>query len=101
MQKVEQNIDGAIQKKYITLPPAFDQIGMVSQIVQAVIEAARQTLENDLWEAADIANYMKLSKKTVQNHVINNDGFPKPVLLATGGRRWIASEVRSWVLKRR
>jgi predicted DNA-binding transcriptional regulator AlpA len=56
---------------------------------------------SDLWDAEDIAIYLRLSKKTVQNHVLEKDGFPRAITLTTGGRRWLAKEVKAWVLRHR
>lgn len=51
---------------------------------------------NGLWDAEDIAAHLCLSKSAVQSHVINSRGFPSPVRLPTGGKRWHAAEVRTW-----
>ena len=50
-----------------------------------------------LWDAADIADYLKLEKKTVQNHYIKQPGFPPPVDRI---KRWIPREVKAWATKR-
>lgn len=65
-------------------------------------ELRRQRVQDDdLWEAEQIADYMKLSKKSVQNGVLSASGFPSSVVLPTGGRRWVAKEVKAWALRRR
>lgn len=69
--------------------------------IRDLISRMDRSLNNDLWDADDIAVYMRLSKKSVQNHIIDTPGFPKAVVLVTGGRRWVASEVKAWVLRRR
>ncbi|NDF11525.1 MAG: hypothetical protein EB060_01745 [Proteobacteria bacterium] len=55
----------------------------------------------ELWTAQDIADYVSLKKKTVQNSIITKPTFPAPVLLATGGKRWKAKEVKAWQEKQR
>lgn len=57
--------------------------------------------DDDLWEAEQIANYMKLSKKSVQNGILKTSGFPSCIVLPTGGRRWVAKEVKAWAMRRR
>lgn len=57
--------------------------------------------DGDLWEAEHIADHMKLSKKSVQNKVLKMPGFPSSIVLPTGGRRWVAKEVKAWALRRR
>lgn len=75
--------------------------------IQAILAEINQKLErlgradDDLWDADNIADYMKLSKKSVFNNIVNDMTFPKSVPLVTGGRRWIAKEVKAWTLKRR
>lgn len=74
-----------------------------SMVLRRILEELRRqnAQDEDLWEAEHIADYMKLSKKSVQNNVIKSAGFPSCVVLPTGGRRWYAKEVREWVKHRR
>lgn len=69
--------------------------------MQRNIEVLLRQQADDLWAAEEIALYLKLSKKSVQNHITSHDTFPEPVELITGGKRWVAKEVRAWVMKRR
>lgn len=57
--------------------------------------------EDSLWRPDEIALYMNISKKSVQSHVVTKPGFPRPVILPTGGRRWVAKEVKAWALRHR
>lgn len=68
--------------------------------IQAELRKQRNQ-NDDLWAADEIADYMKLSKKSVQNGILNEQTFPKSIPLPTGGRRWLAKEIRKWVEKRR
>jgi len=56
---------------------------------------------DELWRADEIANYLKVSKKTVQNRVLNSPSFPAARLLDICGnknpiRRWVPKEVMTW-----
>lgn len=57
--------------------------------------------EEDLWGAEEIACYLKLKRQSVHNGVLKAKGFPSSVVLPTGGRRWVAKEVKAWMLRRR
>ena len=74
--------------------------GDLAGAIRALAASIPRALDNDLWDADDLAQYMRLSKKTVQTHIISVQGFPNPVILATGGKRWLAAEVKQWVLRR-
>ncbi len=69
--------------------------------VRALLNKLETSRDDGLWNASDIAAYMRLSQKSVQNHYLSKPGFPKPVILATGGRRWVSAEVKAWILRRR
>lgn len=61
--------------------------------------------DNTLWDMNDIAAYMRLSKSTVQQRVINITGFPRAIKLPTtdngGQRRWQPNEVKAWAKRYR
>lgn len=75
----------------------------ISQGLAAILDELRRqrSLTDDVWTADEIADYMKLSKKSVQNTVLGDKTFPVSVPLPTGGRRWLSKEVREWFKKRR
>lgn len=76
--------------------------GLRALLTDILAELRRQRAQEDeLWEAEQIAEYMKLGKNSVQSHVLNSAGFPSPVMLPTGGRRWVAKEIKAWSLRRR
>ncbi len=54
-------------------------------------------IEDRLWDASDIADFLKLSKKTVQNHYITQPDFPPP---CDRIKRWIPREVKAWATRR-
>lgn len=70
-------------------------------LMQAVRDLVAQMKRepDSLWDTDDIAGYAKLSRRTVQNHIVGKEGFPRPIVLPTGGRRWLAGEVREWLLR--
>lgn len=61
-------------------------------------------MNDELWRAEEIANYLKIAKKTVQNKVLNNTTFPAPRLIEFVGnknpaKRWIPKEVIAWATR--
>ena len=79
---------------------------MVDKIVEEILAELRQqnTSSDALWDAEDIAYYMRLSKSTVQSRVITRSNFPRALRMPTssvgyGGRRWLAKEVKQWILR--
>jgi len=61
--------------------------------------------ENELWNADDIAQYLRLSRSSIQSRVICRKDFPRAVRIPTesglGGRRWYAKEVKYWISRNR
>lgn len=61
-------------------------------------------LEGELWGISEIALFLGLKNNTVSGSIVNKDenpSFPEAITLSTGGRRWIAKEVKAWAFKRR
>lgn len=77
----------------------FTQTELLTRILAELQRQHAQ--DDDLWEAEQIAGYLKLKKHSVQSHVLNSAGFPSSVTLPTGGRRWVAKEIKAWALRRR
>ena len=80
----------------------------MKNVIQEILEELRyQGRNNDaLWDANDIARYMRLSKSTVQSRIICKRNFPRALRMPTsdtgmGGRRWLAKEVKQWVMRHR
>ncbi len=80
--------------------PATSEAELASAISDLIAHLPR-SLDNDLWDADDIAQHMRLSKRSVQSHVLTAQGFPNPCIIPTGGKRWVAKEVKAWVLRHR
>lgn len=58
----------------------------------------------ELWRAEEIAEFLKLSKKSVQNRVLKSPTFPPARELRIAGykkpvKRWIPKEVMAWATK--
>lgn len=66
---------------------------------------AQSAEQTDLWQASDIARYLRLSTSSVQSRVITRKDFPRAVVIPTdggsGGRRWYAKEVKHWISRNR
>lgn len=73
----------------------------LASAVTKLLARLERTGDDVMWDAEDIGNYLRLSAKSVQNHVITAPGFPNAVVLVTGGRRWYPKEVKAWVARRR
>jgi len=63
---------------------------------------ANRFSDETLWNADDIAVYLRLSKSSVQSRIINQPSFPRPFRLGElRGRRWQPKEVKEWVKRLR
>lgn len=54
---------------------------------------------DELWTIEEIALFSKIKKKTLQNHYTGSNkpkDFPNPIILATGGKRWIKAEIKRY-----
>lgn len=59
---------------------------------------------DELWRAEEIARYLNVAKKTVQNKVLKSKTFPEPRLIEFMGnkkpaKRWIPKEVIAWATR--
>ena len=78
---------------------------LLTQILTG-IQTTNQLLDGQqnhqrLWRIEDIGNYLQLKPSTVHSTTIKKPGFPVPIVLPSGGKRWIAKEVRAWATKQR
>ncbi len=75
----------------------------ISQGLAAILAELKKQrhADDDLWSTEEIADFLKLSKQSVQAHILGKGGFPEAIILPSNGRRWIAKEVKSWAVKRR
>lgn len=78
-------------------PPTQQLVEAVNKLTQRLDHLA--AMQNELWDADEIAAFLKLKKRSVQQSIINrnrNPSFPAPVILPTGGRRWTRQSVIDW-----
>jgi len=69
--------------------------------VEQLVERLIRNADDALWDYGDIAEYTHLGKQTVQKKIVNATGFPRAVRLPSGGRRWIAQEVKEYLKRQR
>jgi len=72
---------------------------LLLEIKDTLTRLARR--DDGLWDAQDIADYLRMSKSTVQGSVITKKTFPRAIQLETGGRRWKTGEVKAWATRHR
>ena len=74
--------------------------------VQALVEALRDAvprvpLNQALWSADDVADYLRVSRRTVTERYACRPDFPEPIRLPSDGKRghlrWRARDVIKWV----
>lgn len=72
--------------------------GRVEQLLSEMCVLMHQSASNskDLWDIDDVAFQLGYATKYVQRSVVTLDSFPRPSILPTGGKRWVAAEVRAW-----
>lgn len=77
---------------------------LIDRLVIALEQRKPKKLEETLWTVDEIANWLKLSKVTVELRVVTRPGFPaalRPVDTKQAQRRWFASDVVMWARKHR
>jgi hypothetical protein len=69
------------------------------------LRSPKVSIDDELWTADDIAQYLKLAQYTVERRVVVQPGFPTPFQpCATGAKavkRWFAGEVIKWARQNR
>jgi len=78
-----------------------DLTAATHQLHDAVNKMLDSADPDALWDTRDIARFMRLSQKSVTNHVTKSQGFPRPVALPSGGSRWLAADVKAWAKRRK
>lgn len=72
---------------------------LADRIVQALEKRKPKRLEETLWSVGQIAEWLGLSKVSVESRVVTRPDFPKalrPVDSKQAQRRWFASDVHEW-----
>jgi predicted DNA-binding transcriptional regulator AlpA len=57
------------------------------------------TLTDEVMAAAEIANYLGVTRQRVAV-LVDRDDFPEPIAQLSVGRIWRASDVREWAARR-
>lgn len=73
-------------------------IGRIDRLIQ-VLERPQLKPEETLWNSEQIADWLGLSKQTVEIRVVTRPDFPaalRPVESKQAQRRWFASDVMKW-----
>ncbi len=69
--------------------------------VEKLVERLMRYADDALWNYDDIAEYTHLGRQTVQKKIVTETGFPRAIRLPSGGRRWIAKEVKDYLKRQR
>jgi len=80
-----------------TIDPVMELVGRVERLVAALEKPKR--LDETLWSTEQIAQWLGLSKQTVELRVVTRPGFPaalRPVDSKQAQRRWFAGDVLEW-----
>lgn len=78
----------------------------MTRILEQILNELRvSNADNRLWTIEDIAYYLGMSKKSVQNRIICKPDFPDaisiPVENGATNRRWYPTEVKKWIALQR
>ena len=57
--------------------------------------------DDSLWDVTDIARHLRMKKESVHSHILKLPTFPTAIKLETGGRRWMAGEIKAWSTRHR
>lgn len=79
------------------LQELHELLPMLTRLVQALEKPKR--LDETLWSTDQVAQWLGLSKQTVELRVVTRADFPaalRPVNTKQAQRRWFASDVLEW-----
>jgi predicted DNA-binding transcriptional regulator AlpA len=80
-----------------TIDPVAELLSRVDRLVAALEKPKK--LDETLWSSEQIAQWLGLSKITVEMRVVTRGDFPaalRPVESKQAQRRWFASDVLDW-----
>lgn len=75
----------------------MDEENLIERLIMALEN--RRPLSETLWSVDQIAQWLGLSKTTVEMRVVTRPGFPtpfRPVDSKQAQRRWFANDVLGW-----
>lgn len=67
--------------------------------ILAELRRPRIPLEDELWDAHDLAGYFKVSPRTAAEKIAARPSFPNPIRVS--GTRWRAGDVIEWARRQR
>ena len=71
------------------------------QKAERLLDRLIRLADDALWNYDDIAEFTSLAKTTVQTRIVCAPGFPRAVIIPSGGRRWVAREVKDFLKRQR
>lgn len=71
------------------------------QRAERLLDRLMRLADDALWNYEDIATFTSLAKTTVQTKIVCAPGFPRAVIIPSGGRRWVAREVKDFLKRQR
>lgn len=70
-----------------------------TEILKSILsEMQRQNRADVLWDKDDIAHYLGIGKSALSKYMKE---LPSPVILPTGGKRWVPKHIKEWAERRR
>lgn len=72
-----------------------DRLPTADEIARAIVSLPRVALDDQLWDDAAVAAYLRISVKTMAE-VRYRKGFPEPLYPGSNSPRYIAADVIAW-----
>lgn len=82
----------------------LEDVFALLQAVEEKLDRLAVPLDDQLWDNADIARYLKRTPKVVREGITPQPSFPKAIRLPSKGKArplYIASEVIAWAKKQK
>lgn len=73
----------------------------MQSMLMASQEVKNSPFNDNLWDLDDAARYLKVAKKTVQNHLAPKPDFPAPLRFLGRSPRWNPNDIKRWAEKSR
>ena len=83
------------------------EVSTIVAVLERIEQALKTTavpLDQALWSAEEVANYLKVAERTISESYALRRGFPAAIVLSQGKgrahRRWKAKEIIAWAVRR-
>ncbi|WCL53496.1 helix-turn-helix transcriptional regulator [Gimibacter soli] len=73
----------------------------MQSMLMASQEAKSSPSNENLWDLDDVATYLNVAKKTVQNHLAPRPDFPAPLRFLGRSPRWNPNDIKRWAERSR